>query len=105
MLLANGADPNLTDYSGWTPLHFAVDNDALELVRVLLEYGGDLTIPNIFGRTSVDLIRSDEMRQLVNTFREYREAEEAIAPSWDTVDGTIATDEDRMALTDELGLL
>jgi ankyrin repeat protein len=39
LLIARGADVNATDDAGWTPLHMAVANGRLELVRGLLEAG------------------------------------------------------------------
>ena len=36
MLLAYGADPNASGHSGRTPLHYAVENDNIEVARELL---------------------------------------------------------------------
>ena len=41
MLIAKGADVNAGQPSGWTPLHTAVYESNLEIVRVLLEHGAD----------------------------------------------------------------
>jgi ankyrin repeat protein len=38
LLLASGADPNLTDVHGWTPLQRAVDTQRPDLVRQLLAH-------------------------------------------------------------------
>ena len=45
ILIAHGADVNARDHRGYTALMFAAqyDNDAVELVRVLLAHGADVT--------------------------------------------------------------
>lgn len=53
-LLAQGADPNVTDSDGCTALHWAADIGATEVARVLLEHGADVTLKNYNGKTAVD---------------------------------------------------
>ncbi len=43
LLLDAGADPNATDYEGWTPLYLAVYNGRTEFAKLLLEAGADPT--------------------------------------------------------------
>ena len=54
LLLEHGANPNIQDADGWTPLHFAVKSCHVDVVRVLLDHGADLTIRNNEGRTPLD---------------------------------------------------
>lgn len=46
-LLANGAKPNRIDVQGRTPLHYAVIQDDMEAVKILLDNGADI---NLAGR-------------------------------------------------------
>ena len=43
------------------PLHDAVENDHIEITRVLLAYGADLQITTYSGKTPVKMARSKEM--------------------------------------------
>ncbi|KAK2147762.1 hypothetical protein LSH36_537g02063 [Paralvinella palmiformis] len=43
-LLMHGANPNLMDHSGRTPLYIAVQLGKLEIARILLRYGSDSSI-------------------------------------------------------------
>lgn len=40
-LILAGADPNLADSTGWTPLMTAVSYESIEAVKALLEAGAD----------------------------------------------------------------
>jgi ankyrin repeat protein len=42
MILAGGADPNGFDDLSYTPLHYAVKHDHLDMVSLLLTYGADV---------------------------------------------------------------
>lgn len=67
LLVAHGADMAATDWSGWTPLHVAVDSDmdtssrdgrrATELptVQTFIELGADETVRAKDGRTPRDI--------------------------------------------------
>ena len=46
----NAVDPNF----GLTPLHFAVRNGSVEVARLLIENGADLTLPSTQGITPLD---------------------------------------------------
>nr|MBX2870708.1 alpha/beta fold hydrolase [Saprospiraceae bacterium] len=60
-LIAQGAELNATNRSGFTALHHAVENNALEAVKLLLQAGADKTIPNKRG-----VIPLQTARQLKN---------------------------------------
>ena len=56
-LIEQGAELNLTNRSGFTPLHHAVENSAMEAVKVLLEAGADRMIGNKRGVLPIDTAR------------------------------------------------
>lgn len=54
-LLAQGADPNLRQQGGWTPLHAAAQTGDPELIRLLLDHGADPSVANDDGQSPADL--------------------------------------------------
>ena len=61
LLLTNGANLNLIDTSGWTPLTYAIDDpdnvealekDNIEIVKLLVENGANINIYGGFGATA-----------------------------------------------------
>jgi len=55
ILLDYGADPNIREQGGHTPLHAAAQNGDEEMIRMLLYRGADLTLTNNDGKTALDL--------------------------------------------------
>lgn len=53
LLLENGADCNAADIHGHTPLHLALKKRSLYTVKMLLDYGADITDINRLGMTSL----------------------------------------------------
>ena len=67
-LLANGADPNVTDDKGQTPLHFIAQKGVgKNQVQLLIEYGGDLNARDNAGQTPLDYAKKAK-RKSVATF-------------------------------------
>jgi uncharacterized protein len=56
-LLAHGADANVAQHGGWTPLHQAADHGHLGLVQILLEHGANPQARSDDGRLPVDMAR------------------------------------------------
>lgn len=56
-LLRAGADPNLFDYEGETPLHQAARGGRCDLVQMLLRSGADASHRNLFEEAPIDLCR------------------------------------------------
>ena len=50
-LIESGEDPNLQDNEGFAPLHFAAQQQNVEVARVLLEHGAVVDAVNKFGNT------------------------------------------------------
>ncbi len=55
LLLAHGANPNVRQQGGWTPIHAAAMNGNMELVKLLLSNGADPTAANDEGKAPYDL--------------------------------------------------
>lgn len=51
----NGADVNLRDANGYTPLHHAASRGDDEMVRYLIEKGADVTVVSRKGQTTADM--------------------------------------------------
>lgn len=68
-LLAHGANPNLGDEEGWTPLHHAVKRGhSTERIARLLAYGASPDVRALDGSTPLALARSLGKRRLVELF-------------------------------------
>jgi ankyrin repeat protein len=65
ILLDAGADFNLKDNNGRTPLHSASWNDHANCVRILLDAGADLNLKDNLGRTPFELA-NDETKAFIN---------------------------------------
>lgn len=50
-MITNGANVNALDEDNWTPLHKAVRNDKVEIVRILIENGANVNFKSKNGRT------------------------------------------------------
>jgi ankyrin repeat protein len=57
MLLANGADPNVRERGGYTPLHAAAQNGDETMIRTLLYGGADMGLKGNDGKLPLDLAR------------------------------------------------
>ena len=67
-LLANGADPNVTDDKGQTPLHFIAQKGiGKNQVKLLIEHGADPNARDDAGRTPLDYAKKAK-RKTVATF-------------------------------------
>jgi ankyrin repeat protein len=47
---------NGQDMHGWTPLHLAVQNGSVDLTRLLIEQGGDVTAQDNHRRTPLHIV-------------------------------------------------
>lgn len=48
LLLEKGADITIANNDGWTPVNIALENGYLEVVKLLLEEGPDITCKSEF---------------------------------------------------------
>ena len=66
--MANGADPNVTDDKGQTPLHFIAQKGVgKNQAKLLIEHGADLNARDNAGQTPLDYAKQAK-RKTVATF-------------------------------------
>ena len=65
ILIARGANLNLTNNTGFTPVHHAAEAGALESLSILIEAGADITIANNQGLLPLDTARGRGQVQAV----------------------------------------
>jgi len=69
-LVARGADVNVTQHGGWTPLHAAALHGNLPLVRLLLDAGGKANAKNETGQTPSSLAATKKHKQVIALLHE-----------------------------------
>jgi ankyrin repeat protein len=72
LLLANGADPNVQQRGGWTPLLQAVDNYNIGMVKLLLDYGADPGIAQHQGKNAIQLAEEKQYEDIAELLRNHR---------------------------------
>ena len=71
LLLERGADINAQYEDGWTSLHVASFNGALEVVRLLLEHGADMEVKNNVSKTALQVAANRGREKVVELLREH----------------------------------
>lgn len=74
-LIGIGADPNIPEKDGWTPLFFAVFSNDAELCRLILEAGSDYHYRLSNGKSALDLARSRNAPDVIQVLEEHEERE------------------------------
>jgi len=64
-----GADVNVKNVWGWTPLHWACSNNAIQLAKLLLDRGADVEAKTDWGRTPLYFADDDEMEALLQKYQ------------------------------------
>ena len=70
LLLEHGADINVQNQIGWTPLLMASFNGALEVVRLFLENGADVEAKTNDGKTALQVAAEEGHEEVVELLRE-----------------------------------
>ncbi len=68
-LINNGANVNLQDSNGNTPLHAAAKLNKEEIVKMLLDHGADKNITNIDENTPEDLTNNEAIKNMINNYK------------------------------------
>ena len=71
LLIAHGADPNIPDVDGYTPLHNASMRGLIEIVRLLIELGANLEVKDKQGRTPLGLATRHKHEETVKLLSEH----------------------------------
>lgn len=72
-LLRGGANPNVQQHGGWTPLHQAAAHDQLPMVELLLAHGADPACASVDGQTPADMARAAGYGEVARVLSEARE--------------------------------
>jgi uncharacterized protein len=75
-LLSQGADPNIGENNGITPLMQAASGGARELAKLLLENGADLTARDHFGDDAADYADAQNHFSLAKFLRQKSKRDE-----------------------------
>ena len=71
-LLANGADPNVTDDNGRTPMHIIAQKGVgKNQIELLIEHGGDINSRDADGRTPLDCAQKAKRKSVANFLTEH----------------------------------
>jgi ankyrin repeat protein len=72
LLVEAGADLNISDDNGWTPLHWAAKAGDVELILAMVEGDGDLLALDREGQTPMDvLVKYERFEALERVRQEY----------------------------------
>ena len=63
-----GAVVNLHDCTGWTPLHYSVNTENMNITKFLLKHGADPDTLSYDGKTPVDITDDFEMIELLTAY-------------------------------------
>lgn len=77
LLLSNGADPNAVDGRGRTSLHYSVSSGRLDIVRILLEHGGDTRVRDLDGCLPANYAEPDDVDAVLQLLSSYRASPQA----------------------------
>ncbi len=68
-LLENGANPNITDKEGITPLMYAVQFQNADTVELLLSYKADKSLKNNQNKTAFELAVESQNQEIINKLK------------------------------------
>ena len=89
-LLKAGADPNMANKNGWTPLMFAAKYGQLEIAQSLLAAGADPNRATKDGRTPLMVAKDNKHKDIVLFIKQQQSVNEIIANSNIDPDNSIA---------------
>ena len=72
-LLEQGADINLADNDGWTPLYVACRNNSKDVAKLLIEHKADIGCKNKNGKTALDIANEDGYSEIAEIIEQEQE--------------------------------
>lgn len=69
MLIEAGADVNVVQHGGFTPLHLACQHGNIDLIIILLEQGASVEARNQNGETPSDLALQKGFREIADILK------------------------------------
>ena len=80
LLIERGADPNIRDWRGYTPLHYTSREGKIELTRVLIEHGANVEAKDDEGTTPFDIASSQQREEIIKLLLKHGARREDIVP-------------------------
>jgi len=68
VLLENGCEVDPVDSLGRTPLHYACEASRSRCIPMLLKNAAKLTVKDTAGKTPVDLVKNDQIHQIISLY-------------------------------------
>ncbi len=65
-LIKYGANINASDNAGNTPLTYAIENEDLEIVKILIKYGADIHIKRKDNKDAITLAKEKNNKEIIN---------------------------------------
>lgn len=90
LLLSRGANLNMQNRDGMTPLMYATASENAEIMKLLLDAGADVTIKSPSGKTALDFAREDRFADGVRLLEERQAASNPIAAVASAVASVVA---------------
>ena len=74
-LRSNEININFQDKIGNTALHYLCEDEKYDIVIEFIKKGGDIEIKNNEGKSPLDLIKSDDIKSIINSYLKNKDDE------------------------------
>ena len=74
-LRSNEININFQDKIGNTALHYLCEDEKYDIVIEFIKKGGDIEIKNNEGKSPLDLIKSDDIKSIINSYLKTKDEE------------------------------
>ena len=80
-LIGQGADVNMRNNEGSTPLHAAASNGNIDCVQMLLHYGADPSVKDAYSETACKIAKDRKHMQIHNVLRKAKAVSNGVRPA------------------------